>query len=206
MSKIDYELKAELIDSLFYKDYKKINRVIYHYCNNNINSNDISIETAFQLYDYMYSNHPKEWKECERINHAHFKRVKRLKDRVTIMITNGDCIFLTLTFTDESLQKTQESYRRKAVQRFLNKLNCSYIANKDFGKKKGREHYHALVQIDFVNYSMWKLGAINGQKIRNNTDDVKRIAKYIAKLTNHAIKATTKRSVIMYSREKKHDL
>ncbi len=204
MSKIDYELKAKLIDSPFFQDYKKINRVLYHYYHNGLTPNDISIETAVKLYEYMTENFPDIWKECERINHAHFKRVKRIKEKITIMLYNGDCIFLTLTFTDEKLESTQESYRRKAVQRFLNELNCLYIANKDFGKKNGREHYHALVNTDYVDYSKWHFGIINGQRIRNNTDDVKRIAKYIAKLTNHAIKETTKRSAIMYSREKKN--
>ena len=112
------------------------------------------------------------------------------------------CLFLTLTFRDNVLIEVDEKYRKVYVCRFLNSLDCRYIANKDFGKKNGREHYHAIVEKEHIDYTKWSYGALNGLKIRNHDEDVKRISKYVAKLTNHAIKKTTKRSVIIYSRNK----
>lgn len=99
------------------------------------------------------------------------------------------------------MNSTSEETRRKYVRRFL-KENCiCYVANKDFGARNGREHYHAVVLLKSkINYSKWNYGSINGQKIRlNGTSDV-RLSKYIAKLTNHAIKETCKRNALIYSR------
>ena len=128
------------------------------------------------------------------------------------MIYKNDCLFLTFTFRDKTLNNTSAYTRRRYVKYFLNALNVPYVANIDFGKKNEREHYHAVVQIGRVDYSKWKYGAINGIKIRNDikydddgvitSESVEKIARYVAKLTNHAIKETTRRSVIMYSRGK----
>ena len=75
------------------------------------------------------------------------------------------------------------------------------VANKDFGARNGREHYHAAVLLKGkIDYSKWKYGCLNGQKIRLNGMSDVRLAKYIAKLTNHAIKETCKRNVLIYSR------
>ena len=110
--------------------------------------------------------------------------------------------FLTLTFNDSILSSTSPETRRKYVRRFLKSFNCQYVGNIDFGKRNHREHFHALIGTGKIDYSLWntRFGAINGLKVRNSTDDKARLSRYIAKLTNHAIKETTKRSVIIYSR------
>lgn len=155
------------------------------------------------LQRYVSENNlEKEFKECHRINSANYKRVKRLRNRVSDMLLSGTCIFLTLTFTDETLAKTTEKERRIAVTRFLKLHNAKYIANIDFGALNGREHYHALIQCECVDYSKWNYGAINGEKIRNKdiSSDSTKLSKYISKLSNHAIKETTKRCSLIYSR------
>ena len=56
---------------------------------------------------------------------------------------------------------------------------------------------------DSIDLSLWRsYGNINVQKVRNNSIDLnkKRLSKYICKLSNHAIKETTKRSCLIYSR------
>ena len=208
MSKIDYELKSRLIGSEMLEDYKKVSKSLYNdYADKvlgvvNDNEHDMYITKAKELWHMYNKLYPREWKECARISKAHYNRVTRLKNRIADILLFGDCIFLTFTFTDEKLSNTTALTRKVMVKRYLTDLNCPYVANIDFGKKNHREHYHAVVGIDKVDYSKWKYGAINGIKIRNQTEDLTRIAKYIAKLTNHAIKETTKRSVIMYSRKK----
>lgn len=75
------------------------------------------------------------------------------------------------------------------------------MANKDFGATNGREHYHAVVLVKGkLNYSKWRYGCLNGQKIRLNGISNEKLAKYLSKLTNHAVKETCKRSVLIYSR------
>lgn len=110
-------------------------------------------------------------------------------------------MFLTLTFNNKTLNNTSSDTRRKYVRRFL-KENCvCYVANKDFGGRNGREHYHAVVLVKGqLNYTNWSYGALNGQKIRLNGTSNTKLAKYVSKLTNHAIKKTCKRNVLIYSR------
>lgn len=141
-----------------------------------------------------------EWQEAKKINNASYKRTIRLKERIHKMLNSGQCIFLTLTFSNDTLLNTTLDTRRRYVARYL-KRNCiEYVANIDYGKKNDREHYHAVVLCDKVNYSDWhNIGAIKGEKVRNNNDFMK-LAKYVDKLTNHAIKETTKRNHLIYSR------
>lgn len=141
--------------------------------------------------------------ECIKIKNADYRREERLKKRVEKMLLNGQCLFLTLTFNDKTLEKTTQKRRRELVQRFLKACNGEYVGNIDFGAKNGREHYHALIQAEEIDFSPWrKYGNINCERVRNRnlkTDTIK-LAKYTSKITNHAIKETTRRSVLLYSR------
>lgn len=143
-----------------------------------------------------------EIEEAERVNHAFVTRVHRLKKRIKNMLLNSNCIFVTLTFRDDVLQNTSSDTRHAYIKRFLNSLNCDYVANIDYGSMEEREHYHALVNCDKINSKDYKLGAINFERVRN-TNDSGKLANYISKLTNHAIKETTRGCNIMYSRHKK---
>lgn len=137
--------------------------------------------------------------EAKKINHASYERAIRLKQRISKIIQK-DSLFLTFTFTDDVLHRTSADTRKQYVRRFLSSFEVPYVANVDFGFKNGREHYHAILQMPRINLTQWKYGGLNGKIVRNSTDDVK-LAKYISKLTNHAIKETTKRQAIIYSRD-----
>ena len=115
------------------------------------------------------------------------------------MIVNNNCLFLTLTFTDDVLNSTSFDTRKKYVLRFLNNLKCAYVGNVDYGSQNGREHYHCVVSIDNVSCNDWLYGAINFKRIINKNSLA--LAKYVAKLTNHALKETTNNSRIIYSRK-----
>lgn len=147
-----------------------------------------------------------ELRECEKINKAEYERVKRLKKRVASMLSSGPCVFLTLTFTDKTLAETNEKQRRVAVCRYLKQFDCRYVANIDFGVDKTktmREHYHALIQCEQVQFNDWrKYGNINAEKVRLRCGDsaTEKMSKYIAKLSNHAIKEMARRSALIYSR------
>ena len=137
--------------------------------------------------------------ECVKILHANHERTIRLKRRIATFLNSGECSFLTLTFTNDTLSKTEPKERRVLVSRFLKQNSARYVANIDFGSKNGREHYHALILGSNVDLNAWrKHGAINIQKVHISNKDA--LAKYISKLTNHAIKETTKRSALIYSR------
>lgn len=223
---IDYNKKAELINSSLFNEYKKVRKSIQfflRYGNEEDNIGNLEIinfdENAYtkavkekNIYDYRTAlkldnfydkqNH-KDWQECRKIYNAHIDRVKRVKDRITKIFNSGSCIFLTLTFSDKSLSKTSAKTRREYVNDFLCKNSIDYVGNIDFGKKNEREHYHAVVQCDKVDNTLWKYGLINFERIRNNTEDTARISQYIAKLVNHAIKETTRQCRLLYPKKKK---
>lgn len=157
-----------------------------------------------ELLAYCVSNGlNNELNECIKINRAEYERTKRLKNRVADMLLSGSCVFLTLTFNDNTLSNTSEKQRRVAVSRYLKQYGCKYVANIDYGAKNKREHYHALINCDKIDFENWrKYGNINAERVRNRDieSDKTRLSKYIAKLSNHAIKETTKRSCLIYSR------
>lgn len=140
--------------------------------------------------------------EARKINHAYNKRTQRLKERIRSYLEKGQCIWLTLTFSEEVLYSTTLETRRKYVQRYLKSQSDYYLANIDFGKNTEREHYHAIVVSDFINTSEWIYGFTWTERIKNHQDSEKKLAKYTSKLTNHAIKETTKRQCYIYSRSK----
>lgn len=210
----DYLLKSKILKERVNLDlYNKARKIIYRYVfKDDVSEKEYSI--ANDTMAFLKKRSKEEFKEYERISHAKAERNVRLKKKVFDMIFGSDCLFLTLTFTDKRLNATSAESRRYYVKQFLRQFNVPYVANIDFGKRNHREHYHALLQIDKIDYHLWKYGAINGKKVRNDiqfdedgvitSESVERIARYISKLTNHAIKETTKRCAIMYSRTKKN--
>lgn len=215
--RIDYTFKKKVLDSGLPRLLRQASLKDFHmsnYIEEGIITNDIKKdvlegkEDNIKYLDSIYFNYwlegrVEEFNEALKINDAHYHRIKRLNKRVGAMLEDGQCLFLTLTFNDNCLNETTPHDRRVAVTRYLKQYQTKYIANIDYGKTNHREHYHALILIDKVNNETWKkYGNINFKKVRyqNGKSPSKILAKYIAKLSNHAIKETTKRSTLIYSR------
>lgn len=204
MGKIDYEFKAQVLSE--HSDIVRFQRE-WSLCNY-LRDNDPDrvseeeIETKSELVSCFFQDEyfTQVWREAEKINLAYYARVKRLKDRIRDMLCDGKCYFLTLTFNDETLAKTSAQTRRKYVTLFLKNASDTYCANIDFGSENGREHYHAVIKADTIDMTPWDAyGFSNAKKIASE-DDCTPVAKYVSKLTNHAVKATTKGSRAIYSR------
>lgn len=128
-----------------------------------------------------------------------YRLVKRLKlmDNDAYNANNKDLkiIFITLTFKD--LSKNNKESRRDAVRKYLKSQCVDYVANIDYGKKNGREHYHAVALVNgSVDYSKWHTyGAIKGELVPTMFKDENkrhnRLAYYINKLSLHALKDCT---------------
>ena len=142
-------------------------------------------------------------KIANNLNHASYKRVARLKERIKEAVESGSAYFITITFNPTTLENTNEQTRRKYVSRWLKSLTPFYVANIDYGEKNGREHYHAVITSDTRPPKSWNYGFIDILKVNTTETDTKRVSKYISKLTNHAIKHTTKSKRIIYSRKSK---
>lgn len=181
--------------------YKEIKRIYISDNNGEILTEMFS--SAWDIQVKPYANGFNMIDCAIRLNESKYRRAKRLKDRITNMVLYEQPVFITLTFNDSTLAKTTAEKRRRLVQRYL-KENClKYVANIDYGSKKGREHYHALVSNDIVFDNWYKYGAINGERVRSNVDSPARISKYITKLTNHALKVEGLQPRIIYSRAEK---
>ena len=135
------------------------------------------------------------------------RRTRCLEKTKTLICDNKLVYFGTLTFTNDVLESTTQETRRRYVSRYLKSISDSYIANIDFGDKEKnpqsneREHYHCLIACDHMPES-WSYGFTKFLLIPKNEETMKRISKYIAKLTNHAMKVerTGKAKRIIYSR------
>lgn len=200
----NYEFKAHVLND--YSDVLKLqrehSRLVYLDGYTDVKIDAEYKETVNEMVSYFFEdeNALQIWREAERINLAYYARVKRLKDRISSMLREGRCYFLTLTFSDATLERVSAKTRRRYVTYFLKSLSDTYVANIDFGSQNQREHYHAVVMADGVDMSAWDcFGFSKAQKIASE-DDFTPLAKYISKLTNHAVKATTNGCRAIYSK------
>lgn len=147
------------------------------------------------VLDFIKEHGSETLKDCITLNEAHRAKLCRIRKRIKPLVMSGKALFLTLTFTDEVLSKTTQKVRRKYVQRYLRSQCASYVANIDFGSENEREHYHALAipaYGDKVDLEKWRslYGAINCKRVHSEKADLRRISKYVAKLSYHAVKNT----------------
>lgn len=194
----DYDLRKTILENGIYKRYAKARRNTYLQ----------SIGESFQgetLNDFECSiSHLDNWfqvvEECQRIGNTSYQRIKRLKGRIKDILSESECLFLTLTFNDTTLQNTTQKQRRKLVLDYLKSFNCCFVGNIDFGKENEREHYHAVIGCSKVDYTLWhQNGAIKGEKVRLRGKTETKLARYIDKLALHSIKDTTHQNRLLYS-------
>lgn len=214
MSKCDYGLRSKVLKSEIYKDFLNARKMDYYdYKNdgvlgtshfellrtnllNDCLNNDLTPEEHDNARErFLFFNESIKARESSR------KQVQRLKQRITTLLNSGPCVFLTLTFkTLENGEKAQKK-RRLDVVRFLKENTLGYVANMDFGSMNEREHYHAVALLGDkkINCHNWKSGNLDLKRV-NKDRGAAALAKYVSKLTNHAIKESTKRTAIIYSR------
>lgn len=180
---------------------KKLRLIVYkiNYLASTEEERNRLINEYFIWVDYAEENGI-QLEEGIRLFENYRKRTQRLRKRITKII-QSDSLFLTFTFTDQSLASTSQETRQQYVRRFLNTISSNYVANIDFGKTNGREHYHAICTVsEKVDYNAWKYGALNGVKVRKSSNPLA-LAKYINKFVHHATKESTCKSKIIYSRQ-----
>lgn len=209
ITKSDYKYKGTVISNKIQYEVAKIKKNIYF---NNLfddlgiyNANLYENESLSIMYDSLVDKFGfRSILESLRINNARYHRITRLRNRVeSIINTNINSYFLTLTFTNHYLTSTDALTRRRYITRYLKSITSNYIANIDFGKRKGREHYHAIVQCDFIDSKLWKYGNLDFKLIDISKEScVDCLSKYVSKLSNHAIKYTNKRTCLIYPKNK----
>lgn len=150
----------------------------------------------------------KPTKNKDSLKSRYYRQYKRVLNM--LKSDENNCLFLTFTFSDESMKKVNEINRLRAIETFLNKQCKEYVLNIDFGKETEREHYHALVIPRYkglIYYKGYHLGYLKGEKVNQlkrftkNNDSLKDIAK---RLTEHTFKNSTRNYKIHYSRADKN--
>lgn len=144
-----------------------------------------------------------ELKEALRLLNNRNNKLYRLKEHIEVLLKHTkNQYFITFDFSDSCLNEFKQDSRYQKVKRTLHKL-CEiyeglYIANIDFSPTKNREHYHCILglqdcvkyqdifdiiynQMNFKNY-----GCINIKELYSK--DSKHLARYLNKLTYHAMK------------------
>lgn len=163
----------------------------------NMFNKDINLSSVCPYQRVIYEQlNPIMVSMLQRRSNAFQERKRRIQNRIDFMLANGDCIFVTLTLADDSYSFR---YVRGRVTEFLRKFDF-YVANADWGKLNGRLHYHAVIMTEHINHNDWPLGLINFKRIYVSEKSSKKLAKYVAKLTNHAVKESVKGSKCIYSK------
>lgn len=145
-----------------------------------------------------------ENQEFERILKARYNKCSRIKKRMVYLFYRYKYIyFVTFTFDDSLINKSERT-KRDTIKKSLNQYDFKYILNKDFGKNTEREHYHCLIatnqDINIYNVLHEKYPCfIWVGSVHKDLNNLKRLEKYLNKLTNHALKDTTIRERVVYN-------
>lgn len=210
---IPFFTKKFIIDNNYDKALYSYHVIDYRLqSNKDITPRDIARANQYANEFVQLSESPTLYRITQNLNKARYNRSTKLKDEITKLFSLFPCSFVTLTFSDTTLNKCSLETLKKYVKRYLKSQCKYYIANVDYGRKNERIHFHAVVASQEIDLAPWrKYGAINISKIAlpvgcslEVTDcyldeKASKIGKYISKLTNHAIKETAKANYVMYS-------
>lgn len=129
----------------------------------------------------------------------------RLEKKIRSWYEEGFTLFITLTYSPAFLDGTSALIRRKKVREVLNECCCDFVANVDYGKSTGREHYHAVAfGVDGIKLkTLWgdRYGFFKCEAVIPNTEGS--LFEYVDKLCNHALKETAGMDKLMYCRKRR---
>ena len=220
--KVDYSTRFEALCSMFQDasrcDYfynHLASRVLYKKTNETIEPIDWfswfeNIEEAKYFYELLpqciiKSNYDQNIisliDKAKKSVESTKKKRQRLKRFIENHCFKNDrlCYFITYTFNDEALKK-KEATRKKEALKFLKGLPgvLAFALNKDFGELNDREHYHIILSSsERLDYSLYNSN-IDFEICNTQTKDKEAISKYIVKLSNHGVKASTKMARVYY--------
>lgn len=140
----------------------------------------------------------------EKLLNSRNHKVMRIKKRFLYLLVRFKFIwFCTFTFDDNYINKSERT-KRDLIKKYINIPGFYYILNIDYGKDTERQHFHCIlatnidVNIDqFLqsNYPCFSYSLL----CKNNLVDFVKLSKYINKLVNHCLKATTNRQRLVYN-------
>lgn len=203
----NYEIKQRVLQLGIDRHEKILHKNIYkcglaYFETGNI----VDYDNSISMYQDAAKEYGDDWVIAKNLNKSRYNRIERISKKTWSYIQTGKAVFLTLTMTDKTLNSANEQTLRKYAARFLKSQCDFFLANEDHGqdeKYTERLHFHAIVvpKNDKVSLKEWrKYGQINAKRIRTSELDKLRTAKYLAKLTYHAIKNNGMLKRLLYSR------
>lgn len=94
--------------------------------------------------------------------------------------------------------------KRDLIKSVINTHDFKYILNIDYGKSTEREHYHCIISTN-LNFNVNQFIQDSypchclALPCKKGESDFKSLTKYLNKLLNHCLKATTKKQRLLYN-------
>ena len=140
----------------------------------------------------------------EKLLNARIQKVGRIKKRLLYLLIRYKYIwFCSFTFDNNYINKSERT-KRDLIKKYIGTHDFQYILNIDYGKQTMRQHFHCIlasnIDMDVNQYfqSHYPCHSLSIQ-CKKGIDDLTRLTKYIDKLVNHCIKATTNRQRLVYN-------
>lgn len=153
-----------------------------------------------------YDPNFKKDKKLESLLSSRYQKVSRIKQHFVWLLQKKKYFyFVTFTFDDEHIKLCDRSRKdliKKSLYSFDNEIY--YILNIDYGKQTERLHYHAIIGTnrcsDFNQHLLDNYPCfIKVENIRLDKNSIIKLPKYLNKLSNHAVKRSTRNSRILYN-------
>lgn len=158
---------------------------------------------VWHSFPVVFPNASTEVKKIRCDLSAIHQRRKRVRKYVREMAQVGRLYLVSLTFGDcydTTTRRTRDIYARS----WLNKHTADYFACLDKGKTNGREHYHAIVRLDYPveEYKVgrkvyvrpvdeahaWEHGFYTMMPIKTDESDLNKTLEYAMKASTYAFK------------------
>ena len=209
-----YSIKDKVIaiSSGYHTKQNKIRKYIF---SNHLDIKDpIRVSNIKNQFSLKYGS----WELMDNINKNRWKKKRRVEERIYFYVASSNAWWITLNFNDRVLSLSEDT-RRQYVRRYFSKHYPHYVANIDYGSNKeyvdrkgnirtatNREHYHAVILSDKRPNIQWEHGFSHIEKINVHKLSLHKITLYITKLSNHALKNSTKNKRIIYSKDEEYKL
>lgn len=147
-------------------------------------------------------------KDFERLLNSRYQKISRIKRRFLYLIIRYKYIWFCTFSINPKMYSKSERTRRNFLKKYLYSHDFKIILNTDWGKKgTERMHYHVILatNIDmdvnqyFQTYFNEDFGWTKSLLCLKGNDDFKRLSKYINKLANHCVKASTQNRRMLYN-------
>lgn len=147
-----------------------------------------------------------EDKEFEKILNARYHKVSRIKKRFLYLFHRYKYLYFCTFTLDNYYINCSDRTRKDLIKDSLYSFDddIKYIINVDFGKKTERLHYHGIIatnsDLDLNIFLKLTYPCFSySERIRLDPNSIRKIPKYINKLSNHAVKDSTRNFRTLYN-------